>query len=149
MGLETYEYLTDDNHLDFEFYSEGPKGKIRKIVRYRPGNSGGITYFNLGFGDWNPATDKIDDLVVTNNRDKLKVLATIALTVLDFTQYFPDAPIYVRGSTPSRTRLYQIGISLNWNKIDPLLYVYGYGINGRWQRFQKNMHYRAFLIKRK
>jgi len=34
----------------YEFYSEGPMGRIRKIVLYEKiGND----LFNLGFGDWN------------------------------------------------------------------------------------------------
>jgi hypothetical protein len=42
--------------LEFEFESDGPKGKIKKVVRYSPQNANGITDFNLGFGDLNPKT---------------------------------------------------------------------------------------------
>jgi len=60
----------------FEFDSIGPKGRIRKIViytRYEFGN-----YFSPGFGDKNPDTGEFDDLVVTNNGDSAKILATVA-----------------------------------------------------------------------
>ena len=66
------------SRLDYEFDSEGPKGRIRKVVRYTLQNAGGIRYFNLGFGDLNKATDKIDDLAVTDNQDREKILATVA-----------------------------------------------------------------------
>jgi hypothetical protein len=53
MNLKKYKYSVSDSYLNFEFDSDGPKGRIRKIVRYSPQNAGGITYFNLGFGDLN------------------------------------------------------------------------------------------------
>ncbi|HXB35403.1 MAG TPA: hypothetical protein VNV35_18365 [Puia sp.] len=149
MNLSIYKFSASDTFLDFEFESAGPKGKIRKIVRYSPQNAGGITYFNLGFGDLNPKTGKIDDLAVTNNQDREKILATIAATVLEFTRHFPDVIVYAKGSTPARTRLYQIGISANWSDIEPLLHVFGYEQNKGWESFRKNVNYQAFLVKRK
>ncbi len=149
MTLETYRYYCSESHLDFEFDSEGPKGKIRKVVRYTPQNAGGIGYFNLGFGDLNEATGKIDDLAVTDNQDREKILATAAATVPEFTRHFPGAIVYATGITSARTRLYQMGIAANWTKIATLLYVYGYEQNTGWQPFQKNVRYIAFLVKRK
>ena len=149
MNPGRYKYRVSDTYLDFEFESEGPKGKIRKIVRYSPQNADGTTYFNLAFGDLNLTTGIIDDLAKTNNQDREKVLATIAATVLEFTTHFPDILIYAKGSTPARTRLYQIGIAANWIEIDALLYVYGYKQDIGWQPFRKNVNYNAFLVKRK
>jgi uncharacterized protein DUF6934 len=82
---------------------------------------GSLGYFNLGFGDLNKATGKIDDLAVTDNQDRKKVLATVAATLLEFTRQFPDAAVYATGSTPARTRLYQIGITARFanKKIKP------------------------------
>jgi len=77
MNLKKYKYQASETYLDFEFVSDGPNGKIRKIV------------------------------------------------------------------------LYQIGISSNWNEIDPLLYVYGYEQDKGWQPFRKNVNYQAFLVKHK
>ena len=148
MNLERYDFSTNETFLDFEFESEGPKGKIKKIVRYSPQNANGITYFNLGFGDRNEETGKIDDRSVSNNKDRERVLATVAATVLAFTQHFPDVMVYAKGSTPSRTRLYQMGIVANWDEIEPLLEVFGFA-NGQWERFSKNVNYEAFLVLRK
>ena len=86
MNHKKYKYSASDTYLDYEFDSDGPKGKIRKIVRYSPQNSNGVTYFNLGFGDLNLKTGKIDDLVTSNNQDREKILATVAATVIEFTQ---------------------------------------------------------------
>ena len=149
MNINTYSYPISDIHLNFEFDSTGPKGKIRKIVLYRLQHANNIDYFNLGFGDLNPKTGKIDDLVVTDNQDREKILATVAGTVLQFTQHFPDAMVYAEGSTPARTRLYQIAIAANWNEIEPLLHVFGYHQEEGWQPFRKNVNYQAFLVTRK
>jgi hypothetical protein len=148
MNLDAYQYKTNESHLDYEFHSEGPKGRIKKVVRYTPRNAGGITYFNLGFGDWDEAKKRVDDRAITNNQDRDKILATVAITVLEFTRHFPDIPVYATGSTPSRTRLYQIGIAANWNTIEPLLYVYGYK-GTRWESFQKGINYGGFMVLRK
>lgn len=145
---EHYPYRVGKNFLDFEFYSEGPKGKIKKVVRFTPRNASGVTYFNLGFGDWNETKRRIDDLAISNNRDRDKILGTIALMVLEFTERFPDVWIYARGSTSVRTRLYQIGLSKHWKTIQPFLHVYGY-VNGHWRPFRKSVNYEAFIVQRK
>ncbi len=90
----------------------------------------------------------MDDLAVSNNHDRDKVLATIALIVLDFTSRYRDIGIYAQGSTSARTRLYQMGIAGSLDKITPLLTIYGY-INSEWQLFQKNVNYKAFWAVRK
>jgi hypothetical protein len=148
MNLERYPYTVSKTFLDFEFESEGPKGKIKKIVRYSLQNANGITYCNLGFGDLNPNTRKIDDLVISNNKDRSKILATVAATVLAFTEQFPDIMVYAEGSTPVRTRLYQIGIITHWKQIRPFLEVYGYA-GGEWMKFRKTINYEAFIVLRK
>ncbi len=92
--------------------------------------------------------NKIYDNVITNNQDREKILATVASTVLEFTRHFPDVMVYAKGSTPARTRLYQMGIVANWNEIEPLLYVYGF-YKDNWLPFEKNVNYEAFLALRK
>lgn len=149
MNEKKYELSISDSYLDFEFTSNGPRGQFKKIIRYSPQNAGGVTYFNLGFGDLNEETGTVDDKVVTNNADRDKILATVATSVLIFTSHFPDALVYATGSTSARTRLYQIGISANWKDIDEILHVYGFEQEKGWQPFQKNFNYQAFLVRRK
>ena len=140
--------MTNETFLDFEFESDGPNGRIKKVVRYSPQNANGVTYFNLAFGDWNRETRKIDDSAVSNNKDKERILATVAATVLEFTAHFPDVMVYAKGSTPARTRVYQMGISARWLEIESVLLVFGFR-NGVWQSFQKSVNYGAFLATRK
>lgn len=110
--LEKYTDIeTSADFTAFEFDSIGPKGKVRKIVLYTPFEL--KNYFNLGFGDKNPDTGEFDDLVVTNNGDSGKILATVASTLLTFTDQYPYAKVIIAGSTGSRTRLYRINIAAN------------------------------------
>ncbi len=51
MNLERYEYLVRNNFQYYEFNSIGPKGTIKKIIRFSLRNIDGVTYINLGFGD--------------------------------------------------------------------------------------------------
>jgi hypothetical protein len=148
MNKQGYNYKTNDSLLDFEFVSEGPKGLIKKVIRFTPKNANGITYFNLGFGDWNELKKRIDDKAISNNDDKDKILVTVAKAVLEFTQHFPDVWVYAQGSTPARTRLYQMGIAAHWDEIEPLLKVYGHS-QGKWSAFQKTVNYNAFSVLRK
>lgn len=148
MNLEQYPIRTNASYLDFEFDSEGPNGTIRKVVRFSPQNSNKITYFNLGFGDLDLKTGAINDLSKSNNNDREKILATVAATVLVFTKHFPDVMVYAQGSTPARTRLYQMGIAANWVEIGNLLQVYGF-TQGKWFEFQSDTNYDAFLVIRK
>ncbi len=148
MNLDRYPHLTNATFLDFEFESDGPNGKIKKVVRYSPQNANGHTYFNLAFGDWNESTGVIDDSVISNNLDRDRILATVASTVLEFTSHFPDVPVYAQGSNATKTRLYQMGISANWAEIEPILLVFGF-YKGKWELFHKNVNYEAFLARRK
>lgn len=148
MNIKRYEFVVGESLIDFEFESDGPKGKIKKIVSFSPYNSEGVTYFNLAFGDLVEKTGKLNDIAISDNKDTLKILATIAAVVLEFTQQFPDILIYAKGSTLARTSLYQMGIGGNWSEIEPFINVFGF-VDGEWEIFKKNVNYEAFLAQRK
>jgi len=80
--------------------------------------------------------------------DRDKVLATVALIVLDFTNMHGNHYVFAEGSSRSRTRLYQMGISRLWNEINADFDVFGFADN-HWHAFQHNVNYEAFLVKRK
>jgi hypothetical protein len=130
----------------FEFTSEGSKGRINKIVKYTETSTQGI--YNLGFGDKIDDSDDFDDNVISNNEDSGRVLATVAGTVYIFTDKFPNAYVYATGSSPSRTRLYRMGISKHLEEIEEDFQVYGF-INESLEKFRKNRNYHAFLLTRK
>lgn len=145
MNLDKYPIISDNEHLAYEFLSDGPNGTIKKVVFYQEID---VNVFNLAFGDWDETKQKIDDKARSNNDDRDKVLATVASTVIDFIKYYPEATVFAKGSTPGRTRLYQIGLFANWSEISQLFNVEGF-INGDWHPVQKPMNYQAFLVKAK
>lgn len=146
MQKEKYELSTDPDVTIFKFVSKGPKGEIPKLIMYQKTTIKDV--YNLAFGDWNETTNDIDDKAISNNNDSEKILATVASTVLSFTYKYPKSMILVKGSTESRTRLYRIGISNNFEEINQNFVVLGYR-EETWQPFNKNTDYEAFLVERK
>ena len=145
MNLDHYTLFTTD-FQDYEFYSKGPKGTVKKVVRYRKIEDDPITY-NLAFGD-EINGDEISDTVITNNQDRDLVLSSVISTIHTFCDCFGNHFIYAEGSTAGRTRLYQMAISRLWNEINPGFMVWGYRQNA-WYEFEVNVNYEAFLAKRK
>ncbi len=141
-----YHIDSSPDFLDFEFISTGPKGAIAKVVRYREMNV--KRFYNLGFGDKELESGYINDLVVTNNSDSQKVLATVARTLYLFMDHYPDAVVIATGSTAARTRLYRMGITTNLVAIEKDFSVFG--LTGTdWEPFRKDVIYHAFSVRKK
>lgn len=144
MRYPKYPLVAKDPFL-YHFVSEGPQGRIKKAIVYARIED---NLFNLAFGDWDEELQRINDSIRSNNKDRVKVLATVAFTALDFTNQFPGIQIFAEGSTTARTRLYQMGISDNLMEISEFFQVEGF-INGDWELFRSGRNYEAFLIQRK
>jgi hypothetical protein len=150
MPLDRYEFNANRDFTMFEFWSEGPRGRIRKVVRYARLNEriNGETLYSLSFGDPLELGDQNMYHVRSNNRDRDKVLATVAFTALEFALRHPEGKILIRGSTPARTRLYQMGINANWAYVGELFRLEGFRC-GRYEEFMRGRNYHYFLAKRK
>ena len=146
MKLPKYPLASSDKMMTFEFPSEGKKGIIYKIVKYQHTNLKGL--YNLAFGDKDIETGEIDDKTISNNGDSEKVLATVVATIYAFTDKYPNAWIYITGSTKSRTRLYRMGISNFLKDITNDFEILGEQEND-WEEFNLNIDYEGFLVKRK
>lgn len=150
MVLERYDYEIGKSYKQYEFYSTGPNGNIRKIIMYRYlGRWEGIDYYNLGFGDYDERVKKVNDLSISDNQDMEKVLATVAFTTLTFFTHFPGCKIIAEGSTPGRTRLYQMGISKHHKTISEIFDIQGLTHNEGWIEFKRGRNYLAFSITEK
>ena len=145
MNLIKYPVVADGHHETYEFLSEGPKGTIKKVVLYQEIDDG---LYNLAFGDWDEKNQRIDDRARSNNKDMTMVLATVASTVVDFIKHHPEAMLIGKGSTPGRTRIYQMGIGENWKEISQLFDVEGFSKTG-WEPFEPGKNYLAFTLKAK
>jgi hypothetical protein len=62
--------------------------------------------------------------------------------------FHPGAVLFAEGSTPARTRLYQMGIRSNWHAISPSFDVLGLTTAG-WEPLAPNNNYKAFALKAK
>lgn len=147
MQEDSYQVKQSQQIYQYEFFSEGPKGRIRKVIQFQ--STGGYSnLFNLAFGDWDEKRRTINDTVKSNNGDRQKILITIAQTVFTFMKIHPDAMVIAQGSTPSRTRLYQMGIAAFWNEIETNFDVHGL-IGSQWEPFTEKRNYQAFLLENK
>lgn len=148
MGDKRYKYRRGKDIFNYDFESEGPKGSIAKKVRFDLMVDFPFRVYNIAFGDWDARQEKLNDAVTSNNADKNEVLTTVAATILEFIHLHPGAFLYVEGSTPSRTRLYQMAISSFYSDISQLFVIKG-KIKDQWHPFEKGVNYEAFLAWRK
>lgn len=100
--MDKYEIETEVNSTYFEFVSKGTQGSIVKVIKYSKIFEDQEIY-NLGFGDKNLTSGELDDRVISNNGDTDKVLATVASTLHEFFNEHPNAIVYSKGSSPSRS----------------------------------------------
>ena len=85
-----YPFESTSTSTTFEFVSEGPKGRILKLVKYDEyGNTG---MYNLGFGDKLGDSNRFDDKIISDNQDSKMVLATVAATLYEFTEKWIKSP---------------------------------------------------------
>src|SRR5690349_7549332 len=110
MNVAGYSVLPGREKNSYEFLSVGPKGTIKKVVQFQQISPG---VFNVAFGDWENSKKRITDSVRSNNKDREKVLTTVALAVQDFIKRNRGIVIIAKGNTPAKTRLYQMGINKN------------------------------------
>ena len=145
MNLDKYNLDISENSICFYFTSIGRKGTIKKIIKFQQLSK--PHYYNISFGDWID-TDIVDDKNITDNGDSQKILATIAHSVLLFTNENKKARIIAVAHSPSRTRLYRISISNNLYEITKKFHLLGL-LNDKWEIFEPGMDYKAFLVSRK
>jgi hypothetical protein len=137
----------DSKFGKFEFISEGHNGRILKRIEFTSTQWSGV--YNLAFGDVK-TNGELDDLKISNNGDRNKILATVLRVVDTYTKKYPERWLYFRGSTEDRTRLYRIAIGLHFEELAEKFEILA-DLNGDWDfvRFYKGLNVKAFLIKRK
>ena len=153
MNIQSYHVLRVDDY-NLQFHSTGLNGNFElRIFFDKLYGSNEENVYNVGFGVWDDLLKCIDDRIELNNGDTNKILATVAQAALSFLETHPRAYLYVKGSTPSRTRKYQMGIaSYLWLLKD------GYTVKGliniqdkgelayHWEDFRVGINYEAFLL---
>ena len=146
MKLDRYELKAGDQFLTFEFLSEGPKGIITKLIQFSLVNQTNL--YNLAFGDLDAETGEIDDMIVTDNGDSEKILATVVAAVYAFYDQFPTAWVYATGSTGVCTRFYRMGLNKYFELVKQDFQIFGQ-LQGEWEVYEKGTDYYAFVVQKK
>jgi hypothetical protein len=136
---------TDSGNAREAFLNLSYTRGIVKVVEYTYLSS--LNCWNLGFGDFNEQTGDIDDLAISDNGDGRKVIATVAMTLLDFFADYPEETVIFTGSTGLRSRIYQRAVLQYATEFSNLLIINGINQEGELQPLETEATYFAFLIK--
>jgi hypothetical protein len=147
MKLPRYELQATTDRLQFEFVSIGRKGAIIKRIEFTYVDE--LAFWNLGFGDYNPITNRIDDQAVSDNGDGRKVLATVAFAVSQFLGKQPDATVFFTGSTDQRTRVYGWAVANYWLDIQADFHIQAVLESGDVVMFDSQENLIGFLVTKK
>ncbi len=112
--------------------------------------------YNLGLGTIKTndnGSEYIDGIEISDNGDRNKILATVAITAFTFIERYPDKKIYFKGADKVRTRLYQMAINKAYDELSDMFVIQGdfsesAGINKLYP-FERNINYEAFVITKK
>jgi hypothetical protein len=145
MNQPYYDFQIFEDAFRFEFESTSSEKTITKAILFQRTNL--PNYYNLTLADILP--DGSNDIFSkSNNGDLEKILSTVIQTILVFLAYHPPAKVVFTGSTPSRTRLYQIVLSKELDNVNEKLEVVGF-TDEKIEPFQRNQSYLGFIISNK
>ncbi len=101
---EHYPLFQPDNEFVFEFYSQGEKGEIKKAVIFEPLSFPAQDAYNLALCTFRNGIAV--DHEVTNNKDFLKTMYTVAKAVYEFCDVHPDSSIQIGANDKRRLTIY-------------------------------------------
>ena len=130
-------------HRMYMFKSVGTQGVVNKMIVFQKIAG---TRYNLSFGDFKGG--RIDDEVITNNGDLVKVISTVAQSVYLFFEHYPDASIEIEGVDDKRKRLYNTIFQRRRTEIDVYFEVKGWS-DGEFIVMQEEYFYEKFIIQLK
>lgn len=143
MNELSYPFVTKNDGMTFEFDSISSTKVVRKIIEYHLIDEE-LSIYNLALVDSLP-NNQFSDLNISNNRDMPKVLATVFQSILRFFELKPSARILIEGSTPARTRLYQMAISKYLIEFKQQYVILGLSESGS-ELFEKGKTYDRFIV---
>jgi hypothetical protein len=139
-----YDFRILKEELTFIFESKGKRIITKRVIFQKLDTE---NYFQMALVDV-LQNGIFDDVIVSDNGDRNKVLATVYQILSYFLNLYPCATVLFAGSTPSRTRLYQIVINTELEKATQLFNISGF-YGDSFESFSKNKSYEAFAISKK
>ena len=144
MVKEAYLYTGLNRKTRYFFISEGENKRIVKTVVFSPlGNR----LWNLGFGDLQ-YSGYIDDSVVSNNDDLIKVISTVAKIAYEFSEKYPLRRIQIKPVDEKRKRLYNHVFRRHYDTIDANFDIIGINEQER-EIYSPKKNYDIFELNRK
>lgn len=121
MIKDTYPCFPSKDKTVFIFRSEGEKGSIVKMIIFTPDEE--ENEWNLAFGDLKDGD--IDDSVISNNQDAMKIMRTVAKATVEFLGKHPNSIVVIEPVDEKRKRLYNYVFQKNFLAIDAVFDVTG------------------------
>ena len=120
MIKDSYPLLPSKSENAFFFRSVGVKGTILKVIIFEhlKGNR-----YNLAFGD--VVNNQLDDEVISNNQDLIKVISTVAVGVYEFLENHPKAIVEIDPIDSKRALLYNRIFQRRHLEIITILDIFG------------------------
>lgn len=147
MILKSYDYFPLGNKPYYYFESEGEQGNIPKIILFSPiETESNNDAWNLAFGDLKGGD--IDDSVISNNHDIVKVIGTIGKVVYEFSEKFPLRSIIIVPVDDKRKILYNHVFRRNHEEISLIFNIIG-TLNKVDEEYSAKKIYDSFKLKRK
>lgn len=140
-----YEFTILDKAHRFDFVSIGER-IIKKTIIFHQTHHSGI--YSLTLADITE-NQELDVYNVSDNGDMRTILSTVLRTISVFLERYPKAKVVFSGSTPSRTRLYQIAINHELSNFQSRFLIEGYTQKNGFEPFTKNKSYDGFAISEK
>ena len=140
---DSYDFIALGNKDYYYFESEGKQGNISKIVTFtRLKNK----FWNLGFGDLQG--QQINDSVISNNHDVVKLISTVAKIAYDFSERFPRRNIEITPVDEKRKNLYNHIFRRHYEVIQINFHIIGIH-NSVAEDYSPEKNYDTFRLKRK
>lgn len=141
MDKPFYQFEIGSDARRYSFISEGAH-PVEKRVTYAETNL--PDFFNLALADVEEDGSQ-NFYAVRNNGDLAQIMATVAQTLLAFFRRHPRAKVAFTGSTSARTRLYQIILARELQKVADTFVIFG--VKGyALETFRPNRDYDGFVI---
>ena len=144
MVNEHYSYIATQQNTIFFFESIGAQWSILKAVAFQLNKKG---TWNLGFGDLGDDF-KVNDKIISNNQDVLKVLSTVAKIAYTFIEAYPNRVISIVPVDEKRKMLYNRLLKGHFEEIDKQFEVIG-TINELDEPYSTSKLYDEFTLKLK
>lgn len=147
MNQPSYHPDTSPAFTEYAFESWGPQGIFPYLITYT--YLPDMRVYNLCFGRRTIA-DTIDDTHNNSNGDRDLILATVVKSAYVFTNNYPDRYIVFKGSTPGRTRLYRMLLSIYFHELSRDFNIWGL-LENLWVDFAPNtaFQYEAYMVQRR